>query len=76
MEPKTFNEYWEEGLEKSSSEWSCKYISEAKYQWKDEKLNIWVFCKLDHYCRECIGKCSRYEKYKEKKSWIKKLFGK
>jgi hypothetical protein len=75
MEPKTFNEYWEEGCKEFIGEETCKYIGDTKCQWKNNhsKIEIWAYCQLDHFKRECKGRCSKYE---EKKSWYKKLFGK
>jgi len=72
MEPKSFNEYWSEGIKEADGEWTCKYI-ESHFQWKYDptKIKIWGNCTLDHFGRKCMGICS---KYKENKSWFKKIF--
>lgn len=77
MEPKTFDEYWDESCKEVSGEWDCDYIGDTKYKWNnmntDVKLDIWANCKLDYFENKCTGRCSKY-KEKEKKPWYKKLF--
>lgn len=74
MEPKTFDDYWEEGCKECIGEWSCKYIK-THWKWEQEYkgIEIWGKCSLDHFNRNCEGCCSRYE---EKKPWYKRLFRK
>lgn len=78
MEPKTWDEYLEEGLKDCNCEWSCEYIGETRYQWQEShtKIHVWGECKLDLNQRTCEGKCSKYilKKPVNKKPWYKRLF--
>jgi hypothetical protein len=66
IEPKTWDEYWQEGLKDYKGDYSCKFIGETNWKWVANsdlsEIEIHSNCNLDHHKSECQGKCSRYIK--------------
>ena len=63
MEPKTYNEHYQEGMKFYKGQEDCLYCGIIRSNWDtSDKIEVYSNCELDCKRNKCEGKCSRYVK--------------
>lgn len=61
MEPKTWDEYYQEGMKNYKGQEDCLYSDIIHSSWDTlEKIEVYSCCRLDYTRNKCEGKCSQY----------------